>query len=165
MDSPNGPLNLLEKDSSLPQAATRATGTKGEELAAEFLESLGHRLVARNFSAPIGRNTKGVQVRGEIDLITLDGETICFVEVKTRGSEDIAGPLGAIDLQKQRLITRTALVYRRIFGVFEMPYRFDGLTVVVIPGDRPKVEHFPALWTEQRFKKRRWLEDPSVGFY
>ena len=165
MDLPNGLLNLNGKDSSLPQAATRAIGTKGEKLAAEFLEKLGHRLVARNFTAPIGRNTKGVQVRGEIDLITLDGETICFVEVKTRGSEDIAGPLAAIDLQKQRVITRTALVYRRIFGVFEMAYRFDGVTVTNRPGEPPRVEHYPALWTEQRFRKKRWLEDQSVGFY
>ncbi|MBK9162583.1 MAG: YraN family protein [Acidobacteria bacterium] len=157
MDLPNGLLNLYEKDSSSPRAATRATGTKGEKLAAEFLESLGHRLVARNFTAPIGRNSKGVQVRGEIDLITLDGETICFIEVKTRGSEDLAGPLAAIDLQKQRIITRTALVYRRIFGVFEMSYRFDGLTVINRPNEPPQIEHFPGLWTEQRFKKKRWL--------
>jgi putative endonuclease len=64
-------------------------------------------------------------VTGEIDLIALDGETLCFVEVKTRRSAEFTSITANVDLRKQRQITRTAKMYRRVFGVYEMPYRFD----------------------------------------
>jgi Holliday junction resolvase-like predicted endonuclease len=48
--------------------------------------------VAANFSLPIGRNTRDVIVNAEIDLVAYDGGTLCFVEVKTRASDEIAPP-------------------------------------------------------------------------
>lgn len=132
-------------------------GAEGERLAAEFLRESGYRLVAANFKVPVGRNTKGVQVTGEIDIIALDGETLCFIEVKTRSSEHFAPAIAAVDLQKQRQITRTAKVYRRVFGLADMPFRFDVVTVV--PGPEPEVRHTQNFWTEAKFKKRRWRDE------
>ena len=132
-------------------------GAEGERLAAEFLREGGYRLVAANFKVPVGRNTKGVQVTGEIDIIALDGETLCFIEVKTRSSEQYAPAIAAVDLQKQRQITRTAKIYRRIFGVADMPFRFDVVTVVT--GPVPDIRHTKNFWTEAKFKKRRWRDD------
>ena len=138
-----------------PRWADRSSvGSTGERLAAEYLKRSGYRLVASNFKVPVGRNTKGVQVTGEIDLIALDGETLCFIEVKSRSSETFAPAISAVDLRKQRQITRTARVYRRVFGITDMAFRFDVVTVV--SGDEPKVEHTKNYWTEAKFRKQRW---------
>jgi len=131
-----------------------SVGSTGERLAAEYLTRAGYRLVASNFKVPVGRNTRGVQVTGEIDLIALDGETLCFIEVKSRTSEAFAPAISSVDLRKQRQITRTARVYRRVFGITDMAFRFDVVTVV--SGDEPKVEHIKNYWTEAKFRKQRW---------
>ncbi len=151
-------LTLLQQDSRPLHTGTRETGAKGEALAAEFLSLQGYRLVMANFRAPIGRNSKGVQVTGEIDLIAMDGDTLCFVEVKTRASMDFGGPLSAVDNQKQRQITRTALVYKKIFGIFEIKQRFDVVSVVTA-GDKPQIELFRGFWSENKFKKKSWNDD------
>ena len=148
----------LEKDIRPARTSTRGTGDRGERLAAAFLETNGYRIVMANFEAPIGRNTRGVQIIGEIDIIALDGETLCFVEVKTRRDLEFAGPLTSVDTRKQRLITRTARAYRRIFGIHEMIHRFDVVTVV---GDEesPRIELHQGFWTEARFRKKKWADD------
>src|SRR5712691_7707388 len=61
-------------------------GRLGETLAIEHLERAGYRIVAANFRVPIGRNTRDVIVNAEIDVVAYDGPTLCFVEVKTRGT-------------------------------------------------------------------------------
>ena len=131
-------------------------GREGELLAAEFLEQNGYRIVLTNFKVPVGRNTKGVQVTGEIDIVALDGATLCFVEVKTRRSEDFTPAITAVDVRKQRQITRTAKIYRRIFGVYEMPYRFDVVTVVAPLNEPPLITIKKAFWNESKFRKRSW---------
>src|SRR5438067_13356184 len=95
-------------------------GERGEALAAEFLVAKGYRLVAANFKVPVGRNSKDVQVTGEIDVIALDGDTLCFVEVKTRRSEEFTPVITNADLRKQRQITRTAKFYRKILVIRDM---------------------------------------------
>lgn len=134
-------------------------GLKGEKLAADHLASQGYRLVVANFEAPVGRNSRGVQVTGEIDIVALDGDVLCFIEVKTRRSEMFGGPLSAVDLRKQRQITRTARVYRRIFRVFEMDHRFDVVTVLLERDSSPKIELVRGFWTESRFRKQYWNGD------
>lgn len=151
-------LVLLEEDIRPAVTSKRATGDRGERLAAEFLEKNGYRIVMANFEAPIGRNSREVQVIGEIDIIALDGETLCFVEVKTRRDLEFAGPLTNVDLRKQRTLTRTARAYRRIFGVFEMNHRYDVVTVVGDEADS-KLELHQAFWTESKFRKRKWADD------
>jgi putative endonuclease len=132
-------------------------GEEGERIAAAFLEANGYRLVISNFKVPVGRNSKGVQVTGEIDIIAVDpGGVLCFVEVKTRTSDAFAGPLSAVDLRKQRQITRTSKIYKRVFGLWKSPARYDVVTVVMPPGGSTKVELIRGFWTEEKFRKRRW---------
>ena len=150
--------DLLEKDIRTAVTSKRETGDRGERLAAEFLEKNGYRIVMANFEAPIGRNSREVQIIGEIDIVALDGETLCFVEVKTRRDLEFAGPLTNVDLRKQRTVTRTARAYRRIFAVTEMDHRYDVVTVVGHGGDS-KVELHRAFWTESKFRKRKWADD------
>jgi putative endonuclease len=152
-------LSLIEEDSDSIRRSTIGTGSRGERLAAEYLQSAGYRLVMANFTVPIGRDIRGVQVKGEIDLIALDGEVVCFVEVKTRSSDIFAGPLTAVDVRKQRLITRTARVYRRVFALSNIRYRFDVVTVLDDGRGEPRIELYKAFWTEAKFKKRVWNDE------
>lgn len=134
-------------------------GERGEELAAKFLTRNGFRLVIANFKAPIGRTLKGVAVSGEIDIIAVEKTTICFVEVKTRTSDEFASPLSAVDLRKQRQIIRTARVYRKIFNIRQLNFRYDVVTIVTGKSLQPKIELFRNFWTEAKFRKRSWNED------
>jgi putative endonuclease len=142
-------------DSSSPNRI----GQIGEELAARFLIRRGLRLVCSNFKVPIGRNRRGVAVTGEIDLIALDGDTVCFVEVKTRSTDEFAAPEAAVDLRKQRQITRTARIYRKIFALQNYKFRYDVVSIVLNKEKSPKIEHFKNFWTEAKFRKKYWNDE------
>ncbi len=72
-------------------------GNLGEAYAAAYLEQRGYRLVAANFTLPVGRNLRGAVVNAEIDIVAYEGETLCFVEVKTRASDWFAPPQVNVD--------------------------------------------------------------------
>src|SRR5687768_8578602 len=152
-------LTVLKQDIRPVAQSTSETGRLGEHIAAEYLRTNGYRLVLSNFKVPIGRNSRGAAVTGEIDIIAIDGETLCFVEVKTKTSDEFSAPLATVTLRKQRQITRTARVYRRVFGVKEMPYRYDVVSIVVKPDTEPNVELVKGFWSERRFRKRTWTGD------
>ena len=141
---------------SIEARPTELLGREGEALAAKYLTESGYRIVLTNFKAPVGRNSQGAQVTGEIDIIALDQETLCFVEVKTRRSADFTPVITAVDLKKQRQITRTAKIYRRIFGVWEVPHRFDVVAIVLPNSAEPEIELSRGFWDESKFRKRAW---------
>jgi putative endonuclease len=133
-----------------------ALGRRGEQIARAHLEHAGYRIVAANFSLPVGRNSRGVIVNAEIDLVAFDGPTLCFIEVKTRGSNEFAPPEANVDLRKRRQIARAARAYRRMFGLRNAPHRYDVVTVV-IPGasaNRIRVELLKNFWSDQALRKR-----------
>src|SRR6266851_1766966 len=103
-------LDLKVKSGST-RSAKISFGERGEALAADFLVRHGYRLVVANFKVPVGRNSKGVQVTGEIDLIALDRDALCFIEVKTRRSDEFTPVITNVNTRKQRQIIRTAKVY------------------------------------------------------
>ena len=115
-------------------------GKLGEAYAAAYLEQRGYRLVAANFTLPVGRNLRGAVVNNEIDLIAYDGETLCFVEVKTRASDWFAPPQVNVDLRKRRQVARAARAYRRMFELENESYRFDVVTVVLPEDSTPRIE-------------------------
>lgn len=115
-------------------------GKLGEAYAAAYLEQRGYRLVAANFTLPVGRNLRGTVVNNEIDLVAYDGETLCFVEVKTRASDWFAPPQVNVDLRKRRQVTRAARAYRRMFELENETYRFDVVTVVLPDDSTPQIE-------------------------
>jgi putative endonuclease len=108
-------------------------GGVGERKACEFLRKAGYRIIARNWRTRFG----------EIDIIARDGETLVFVEVKLRSSEEFGGPEGALTPAKQR---RIVLAARHFLGQTEceLPVRFDLVTVV---GRRIRVIR-NAFWVE-----------------
>ena len=151
------PLDLKNIHSLVPE--TRRVGEAGEKLAARFLLKNGYRLVAANFKVPVGRNQVGAAVTGEIDLIAFDEETLCFVEVKTRSSDEYAAPVAAVDTRKQRQITRTARMYRKIFRLDAIKFRYDVISIVMKNGVKPKIEIFKGFWNEAKFRKKFWTDE------
>ena len=79
----------------------RKAGLRGEEIACDYLRSHGYEIVERNWSS----------VFGEVDIIARDGDTLVFVEVKTRVSAGFGGPEGALTLRKRKRIIATARAY------------------------------------------------------
>ena len=152
-------LSVINQDKRVHSQSSRRLGDLGEQMAADFLIRQGFRLVAANFKVPVGRNSRGVQVNGEIDLIALETDTLCFTEVKTRRSAEFAEPLSAVGLRKQRQITRTARIYRRIFGLKDIVFRFDVITVLLEKGEDPQIELIRGFWSEAKFRKKAWTGD------
>lgn len=143
---------------NIQERSTPSLGDQGEALAADFLIKNGYRIVVTNFKVPVGRNSKGVQVTGEIDIIALDGETLCFVEVKTRRSDEFTAIITNVDTRKQRQITRTAKVYRKIFGVRDIPFRYDVVTVLMPKHGNLEIELTKGFWDESKFRKQNWVD-------
>lgn len=152
----NEDLSIVDRNKRPTVRSSTLIGEKGERLAAELLEKNGYRIVLANFKVPVGRNSNGAEVTGEIDIIALNGDTLCFVEVKTRMANDFAEPSAAVTLRKQRQITRTAKVYRRIFELTEMQYRYDVVSIVLGHFGEPSIELLKGFWKDQRFAKRSW---------
>ena len=150
-------LDFKDKHSTVPD--TRRVGEAGEKLAARFLLKNGYRLVAANFKIPIGRNSRGASVSGEIDLIAFDADVLCFVEVKTRSSDEFAAPVAAVNLRKQRQITRTARMYRKIFRLAQIKYRYDVLSIVLRNGEKPEIEIFKGFWNDDKFCRKIWTDE------
>jgi len=115
-------------------------GKRGEAYAAAYLEQRGYRLVAANFTLPVGRNLRGAVVNAEIDLVAYDHNTLCFIEVKTRASDWFAPPQVNIDLRKRRQLARAARAYRRLFELDDQPYRFDVITIVLSESESLQID-------------------------
>jgi putative endonuclease len=109
----------------------RMLGDRGERLAARYLRRHGLRIIVRGYRTS----------RGEIDLIARDGDTLVFVEVKTRRAGQ---PAEAVTPEKQRRIARAALEFARRHGLLGHRARFD-VVAIVWPDDGrpPTIEHFP----------------------
>ena len=95
-------------------------GRRGEQDALSLLQGKGHRILERNFRAG----------RGEIDLITMDGETLVFVEVKSGSAGVFGEPEDRVDIRKQRRIGRVAAAYLAGNPPGHRDCRFDVVSVI-----------------------------------
>lgn len=150
-------ISLLENN-DFNADTTSEVGIKGEHLAQNYLVRRGFRLVCSNFKTPVGRNRKGVLVNGEIDLIAYEEDVLCFVEVKTRTSDDFSTPISAVDLRKQRQIIRTAKRYRKIFHLENVKFRYDAVGIVLNDKKAPKIDYFRGFFDEVKFQKNDWSD-------
>ena len=121
---------VLDRQEMTPEART---GREGEEAAYWHLRERGFIMVDRNYR-PEG-------LRGEIDLIGWDGDTLVFVEVKTRQAAALRVPEAAVDRGKERHLVAAAREYRTRARRSSAPFRFDVVSVEVTPGGN-RIEHF-----------------------
>lgn len=136
----------------MARAAHLELGERGERAALEYLkEHEAFRIVARNFRVPLGRGLRGQKLTGEIDIIAYEGETLVFIEVKTRRSDEFARPEMAVDLRKQRQIVRAARRYRQLMNVTAESHRYD--VVTVIPGmSGDQIELLRGYFDDRKFR-------------
>ena len=111
---------------SAPEKGGRAEGTWGEALAADYLRQRGYRLAAHSYQCRFG----------EIDLIAWDGDTLCFVEVKTRTNTDMGLPREYVTPKKQERLRKTAAWYLMVKDL-DCPARFD-VAEVYAEGPHPQ---------------------------
>ena len=110
---------------------SRSVGTWGEAQVANYLRQRKFRLVAHSYRCRFG----------EIDLIAMDGNTLCFVEVKTRSNLSVGLPREFVTAQKQQRIRKTAAWYLAEKEL-ECPVRFDVAEVYTDAGGQlEKIEY------------------------
>ena len=113
----------------------RRTARRGEDLAARWLKLKGYLVEARNWRCALG----------EIDIVARDGETLVFVEVKTRGTGAAGSPEEAVNARKQRRLVRLAQAYLAHHRLTEVPCRFD-VVAVNRTGWLPRLRHIRAAF-------------------
>lgn len=109
--------------------ATADAGFQGELASYFYLRKLGFTVVARQWRTP--------QLRGEIDLIAWEGDTLCFIEVKTRSARGLVTAEAAVDEDKKRMLRRVAAAYKRQLPLHKgglklaekAPCRFDVVSI------------------------------------
>lgn len=116
----------------------QALGRKGEEIACRHLEEMGHTILARNWRSG----------HLEIDIISINGDGIHFVEVKARQKNIQAAPQENVGYQKQSRITKAALSFLKSrqgvpYGSHECS--FD-VIAVTFEGAQAKVEWIPQAY-------------------
>ena len=104
----------------------------GEQLAAVYLKKKGLTIVERNYRCFIG----------EIDIIARDGETIVFVEVKSRRSSGFGDPASSVDIRKQKKLSKVALAYVGEHNLENRRARFDVISIIMHPNGN-EVQHIP----------------------
>ena len=103
------------------EPAHLSIGRRGELAAYFYLRHNGYIIVARGW--------RSSRLRGDIDLIAWDGDTLCFIEVKTRTTREVATAEAAVDEDKRRTLRRLASNYRRQLPQKDVTARFDILSI------------------------------------
>ena len=111
----------------------KVLGDLGEDAAAAYLKKLGYTILKRKY----------VYRRGDIDIIALDGEKICFVEVKTRRPDAPFPPDYSVTAVKRRKIRHLAQHYLLSKGLRDRVCRFDIVSITYPEGGKPVIEHIP----------------------
>jgi putative endonuclease len=126
----------------MPGWIGKLLGNRGERLAARFLRRQGYKILARQYSNRFG----------EIDLVALDGESIVFVEVKTRRSGSAGHPVEAVTHVKQSKLTRAALAFLKRHRLLERSARFDVVAILWPKGAKhPEIDHYRNAFTPVGF--------------
>lgn len=115
-------------------------GIRGERAAARYLKRKCHRIIARNYRVSLG----------EIDLVSTDGDTVVFVEVKTRSSEESEDSIEAARPPQWARIERAARCFLQERSADDRPCRFDLVLVVWPPRGPPQIEHFQDVHQPRR---------------
>jgi putative endonuclease len=96
-------------------------GKKGEEKALRFLKKRGYRIIEKNYVCKMG----------EMDIIARDKDTLVFIEVKTRTSTEFGPPQLAVNLSKQRQLSKVALNYLKEKHLEDPKARFDVVAILL----------------------------------
>jgi putative endonuclease len=122
----------------MAQRSTIECGAAAEAAAADFLQTQGLSVLARNLRCRAG----------ELDLVCLDGGVIVIVEVRQRATSDFGGALASVTRRKQRkLIRATEFLKLRRPGWRARAFRFD---VIAVQGRTDGTHEM--LWIRDAFR-------------
>lgn len=107
----------------------------GEQLAVDYLQGLGLRVLARNWRCRYG----------ELDIIAADAQAVVFVEVKTRTGEQFGGVAYAVTPAKVRRLRRLAGLWLAQQDTRWASVRLDVVTVRMGPGRSPEITHIEGV--------------------
>lgn len=119
---------------------TRQQGAEAENIACDYLQDKGLKLLDRNFHSR----------RGEIDLIMQDKNRLNFIEVRARRNAIFGSAAESVTPQKQQRIIAAAQLYLQQHNI-NQPCRFDVVTVALLPAEThpsPQVEQ----WIQDAFQ-------------
>ena len=111
-------------------AAHNELGKWGEDAAAEYLQQKGLTILERDWHSG----------HRDIDIIAQDGDTIVFVEVKTRRNRMFTDPEQAVDYRKRQNLLAAMNHYVK-YKRLDHELRFDILTVVGAEEGKLEIEH------------------------
>jgi len=118
----------------------KRVGKDGETEAVGYLQAKGYTILERNYRAE----------RGEIDIVIRDGETLVFVEVKTKHQNGFGEPEDWVDQKKQTQIGKVAMLYLQDKNLEGVDCRFDVVTIVYENGKK-KIRHIQdAFWLNEQ---------------
>ena len=117
------------RSKELPEHLRR--GARGEKEACRFLRSRGYKILYRNFKSRGG---------GEIDIVCRDGDTLVFVEVKTRSGDEFGRPFEAVGREKQMRVSKGGLAWLRLLDNPDIAFRFDVVEVLWPDQGKPRCE-------------------------
>lgn len=106
-------------------------GKRGEEAAACFLERREYEILDRNWKC----------IAGEADIVALQDDTLCFIEVKTRKDAQKGFPSEAVDTRKRTRYERIAACYLKDHDYADVRVRFDIIAILVLGEDRAFLRH------------------------
>lgn len=126
---------LAQRLGDSPKPEHLLTGERGEDLAFFHLRGLGYTIVARRWVS--------ARVKGDLDLVGWDGDTLVVFEVKTRTARDLFPAEVAVNEAKQKQLRRMAAAWvgqlpKRLRG--RVPVRFDVVSVYLVTNE-PEFEH------------------------
>lgn len=94
-------------------------GKLGENQAVNFLKKQGFKILEQNFK----------KKHGDIDIVALDGNTLVFIEVKTRYSKSFGAPVEAISPWKVQALVKSAYLYKLLHPDYPQDMRIDVVSV------------------------------------
>lgn len=106
-------------------------GKRGEEAATCFLERREYEILDRNWKC----------IAGEADIVALQDDTLCFIEVKTRKDAQKGFPSEAVDTRKRSRYERIAACYLKDHDYADVRVRFDIIAILVLGEDRAFLRH------------------------
>lgn len=111
--------------------SSKPFGQHGEQLAANYLKNQGYIIVATNWRCK----------HGEIDIIARKGDTLVFVEVRTRHADSPEVAFASITPRKRAKLTTSANIYLNMYRLDNMPWRVDVIAIAIPRSGNPIIEH------------------------
>lgn len=109
-----------------PEERDLPLGKRGELAAVRCLSRKGYEILETNWTC----------VAGEADIVALEEDTLCFVEVKTRSNVEKGFPAEAVDAKKRDRYERIAACYLATYENCDIRVRFDVISILVLSENR-----------------------------